>query len=196
MPQRHDDETTPLPAATPASPAEGAPAWATTPHPGVADAAAARPVPRADPTATLPPASAPSHADPAVADGTAVARRRWSGRRTAAVVAAALTVGVVGAVGAGAAVAQSDDQGRDGGFGRYAFPGGGRPDQGGLPGGGFQGRDRDHDHDRGRGGFGRGVPGQGVPGRGGFGQGAPGQGGSSDPRDANGSSSAPSSPTI
>ncbi len=141
MTEPRDDETRPLPpdaaghehpAPAPPEP-EGTPAWV-----------------------SAAPAYAPVEGGPLVTDGTAAAvpPRRWSGRRTTAVAAAAVTLGVLGAVGAAAAVTQSDSRGGEVGHGqlgpgRGGAPGddGARPDggRGGPPPGGFDG-DRDGDH--------------------------------------------------
>jgi hypothetical protein len=207
MSEPRDDETSPLPAdrtaplppVAPEPPAAvpDVPSWTSS-----ADATTPAPVPAASAGRTsraLPAAFAPTASGVV---GEPSARARWSGRRTAAVVAAALGLGTLGALGATAAFGQSDVREVDGGpggrpgqlpgqgelpgglgqrpgGGRGQFPGG--PPPGGLDRDGDGGRhdpaDRDGDHGGGPGQDG----GTGIPG-------APGtdDGGSTDPGDANG----------
>ena len=141
----HDDETRPLP------PAAGDPA---SQNPAVPDDATA-PLSPADGEAPAWTSPAPEHqATASTTEGAGSARRPWSGRTTAVVVAAALGIGALGAVGAAAAVVTAGSQvqgdvshrgqlpgggqGQQFGDGRGQRPGdGGAPDggRGGLPGG-------------------------------------------------------------
>ena len=209
------DETRPLPPAAaeppqahPAGP-EDATAPIQPPRPGaIADVPtwintadqpdAAVPAARADAGASggnRPPGGVPGERDVAGTPGPTPGGRRWSGRTTAVVVAAALGIGALGAAGAAAAVTRSDSQVREDVGGRGQLPGGG---QGRLPGGGVA-------PDGGRGGLPGGPPPGGVDhdgdgdrhgtadGDGGAGQRRPGPGdgtGSSDPGDANGADAA------
>ena len=166
----HDDETRPLPPAAgePAGRNPAVPDDATTNAAPVADGEApawTRPAPEREATAPttgdpVPVAAVPhaavgsAPADTATTEGAGSARRRWSGRTTAVVVAAALGIGALGAVGAAAAVVTAGSQvqgdvshrgqlpgggqGQQFGDGRGQRPGdGGAPDggRGGLPGG-------------------------------------------------------------
>jgi hypothetical protein len=158
--------------------------------------------PRDDETRPLPPAAGESTAPMPPVEGErtaartpplpgATSRSRWSGRKTAVVVAAAVGLGTVGAVVATTAIAQSDPRVEETAFHPGQLPDGrqGQPPRGGpgrrgpgLPGGPAPGgldRDGDGDHRHGPGDADgeHGVGGDGRP---------PGPGGSTDPNDANG----------
>ena len=148
MTEPPDDQTHPLP---PAPEPADVPAWTS---------AAGDRTPSTDPGPPGSSADAPAGTDPASAaavDGAVPSGPRWSGRRTAVVVAAALGIGTLGAVGAAVAVGGSDSVVRSEGRGDGGAPGGGR-DQ--LPG---DGRGRSPDGDEAPGGSGPGGRPGGVP---------------------------------
>ncbi len=166
-PPPHEERIRPLPPVDPA----GSPAWVSTPW------------------------VTSSSVDLAAGPDTPARRARWTGRKSAMVLASALGLGTVGAIGATAAVAQSDERGGAvGGHGQ--FPGGGpghvpggpgRPPAAGpgrLPGSPPPGGDRDGDH--------RGLSGRDADGDHGVGHQPSPRGGTgpTGPEDANGGTSA------